>query len=171
VVGKWTQYQNYPVVDINWYDARQYVEWLRKRTGRPYRLLTEAEWEYAARAGTTTRYWFGNEADRKYAFFKDDETGLRSELHPANSLPPNPFGLVGMVGNVWQWVQDCYAQSYASAPSDGTAFEPEGCPERVTRGGSFEDESNRVRSAERDHNLPIHRENIYGLRVARSLTP
>ena len=159
-----------PLHNVSWDDARTYATWLSRTTGRAYRLPTEAEWEYAARAGTTTRYWWGDQPGVAQANCADcgGEQNPRGPL-PVDRFQPNGFGLHGMLGGVAQWVQDCWAPSYQGAPLDGTARESGGCMKRVLRGGSF-------RSG-RDDILPVAR-NFYdapvryqsnGFRVARAL--
>src|SRR5437868_4027030 len=106
-----------PVINVNWNEAQQYVSWLSKMTGRPYRLLTESEWEYAARAGTQTAYFWGEEIGKDNA----NCNGCGSQwdnrgTSPVGSVKPNAFGLYDMAGNVWQWVQDCYQNNYNGAP-------------------------------------------------------
>ena len=107
-----------PVINVSWRDAKAYVEWLREKTGKPYRLPSEAEWEYAARAGTTTRYSFGDEITPKDANYGRN-IGKTTEV---GSYPPNPWGLYDMHGNVWEWVEDVWHGSYTGAPVDGSAW-------------------------------------------------
>jgi formylglycine-generating enzyme required for sulfatase activity len=166
-----------PVVCVNWNDARAYVSWLnRKVSGStsnngngPYRLPTEAEWEYAARAGTTTRFWWGDDDDAAavdHAWFKANSDG---HSHSVGSKPANAFGLYDIVGNVWQWTEDCYAESYAKAPLEGSAAEsPSGCM-RVDRGSCWMYPAWLLRSATRERNPADFRDVIMGFRVARNL--
>jgi formylglycine-generating enzyme required for sulfatase activity len=114
-----------PVINVSWDDARRDVAWLSRITGQPYRLLTEAEWEYAARAGTTTRYSFGDDeaALGQYAWSRANSD---RKTHPVGEKKPNAFGLYDMHGNVWEWVQDCYHYKYDKAPKDGSAVDPDG---------------------------------------------
>ncbi len=158
-----------PVIDVNWREAKLYAAWLSRMTNRPYRLLTEAEWEYAARAGTTTRYSFGDDAAElgQYAWY-DGNSGSRP--HPVGEKKPNAFGLYDVHGNVWQWVEDCYAKSYAGAPSDGSAGNAS-CVEdrRIARGGSWETNPNNLRSARRGWYAADRRAQVLGFRLARSL--
>lgn len=138
---------NYPVIDVNWDDAQQYVRWLTRRTGRTYRLLTEAEWEYAARAGTTTAYPWGAIASPDQANYSQSALGSAT---PVGSYPPNAWGLHDMHGNVYEWVQDCYDHSYNQSKrrtSDWVARNR--CYERVIRGGSWQFESQALRSSAR----------------------
>ena len=127
-----------PVVNVSWKDAQAYVSWLSRQTGEDYRLPTEAEWEYAARAGTTTKYSWGDEIGQNRANCRG--CGSRwdnSETAPVGSFPANAWGLHDMHGNVWEWVQDCWNGSYAGAPVDGSAWLSGDCSERVLRGGSW----------------------------------
>lgn len=173
----------HPVVCVSWHEAQAYAAWLQRRTGKPYRLPTEAEWEYAARAGTKTRYSFGDDETMlcDYAKFADFGSqfgwrdACRSELvafgpAPVGSFRPNPWGIFDTHGNAWEWVQDCWTPDASKIPTDGSAFmQPKGCEEGVTRGGSFAAPSQRVRSAMRaPAPTAIHNYNI-GFRVALSL--
>ncbi len=169
------QDDNHPVVCITWEDAQDYVHWLSQRTNRKYRLLTEAEWEYAARAGTATAYSWGSTASHEYANYGPDKgfghglaTGRDRWVYtsPVGSFPPNAFGLNDMNGNVLQWVQDCLAATYAGVPSDGSAYESDvelklsgefadlnggrSCWYRVLRGGDWGDPPEEIRSAFRN---------------------
>ena len=113
-----------PVVDVSWHDAQQYVRWLSGKTGARYRLLSESEWEYVARAGTTTRYWWGGAIARSRA--NCDGCGSRwdgRQTAPVGTFRPNAFGLHDVHGNVWEWVQDCERGSYSGAPSNGTGVD------------------------------------------------
>jgi formylglycine-generating enzyme required for sulfatase activity len=165
-----------PVVCVNWNDARAYVSWLnRKVSGStsnngngPYRLPTEAEWEYAARAGTTTRFWWGDDdaGATDHAWFKNNSAG---HSRPVGLKPANAFGLYDIVGNVWQWTEDCYADTYANAPTDSSAAEnPRGCM-RVDRGSCWLYPTWLLRSATRERNPADFRDVIMGFRVARTL--
>src|ERR1700736_788869 len=166
-----------PVVCVNRNDARAYVSWLnRKVSGStsnkdngPYRLPTEAEWEYAARAGTTTRFWWGDDDDAAavdHAWFKANSDG---HSHSVGSKPANAFGLYDIVGNVWQWTEDCHAESYAKPPLEGSAAEsPSGCM-RVDRGSCWIYPAWLLRSATRERNPADFRDVIMGFRVARNL--
>lgn len=137
-----------PAIRIGWEDVVSYLQWLSEQTGKRYRLPTEAEWEYAARAGTSTRYWWGSEPSHEYANYGDGQPGWfpsgvvsgRDQwmyTAPVGQFPPNPFGLYDMQGNVWEWVADCWHDSYVGAPSDGTAYGKTECDNRVMRGGSW----------------------------------
>ena len=174
-----------PVVCVSWADADAYAQWLAKRTGKPYRLLSEAEWEYAARAGTTTQFWWGDKADDLCAYANGGELAMQkrfpswpaaqcddgyADTAPVGSYRPNAFGLYDMAGNAWEWTQDCYAPSYDPQPRDGSAYTGGGCAHRVLRGGSWGWGVVDLRSSQRNGQLPptIHGGDI-GFRVGRSL--
>ena len=120
-----------PVISVNWNDAQAYVTWLSRKTGKSYRLLSESEWEYVARAGTTTRYHTGDTITSSQANFN---VGRTVEV---GSYPANAFGLHDVHGNVWEWTQDCWNGSYRGAPANGSAWESGICARRVVRGGSW----------------------------------
>ena len=159
-----------PVINVTWDDAQQYVAWFSKMTGKPYRLLTEAEWEYAARAGTTTAYYWGDEIGKGNA--NCDGCGSQwdgKETSPVGSFKPNAFGLYDMAGDVFQWVQDCNNNDYNGAPSDGSAWTSGDCSRRVVRGGSWYAVPLFLRSADR-YGLPADlRLHYLGFRVGRTL--
>ena len=162
-----------PVMLVTWRDARDYVRWLSGLTGKAYRLPSEAEWEYAARAGSATRFPWGDEIGRGHA--NCEECGMPWEdprTAPVGSFPANAFGLHDMVGNVYEWVADCGRESYDGAPSDGSAEAAPGdgeCAWRMMRGGSWcslpraSRPANRVRVPDAFHDIHV------GFRVARSL--
>ena len=161
-----------PVINVSWDDAQAYVAWLSGKTGEAYRLLSESEWEYAARAGTTTRYHWGDDVGRNRANCVDDYCGDSWEFTaPVGSFGANGFGLHDILGNVREWVEDCWNGSYAGAPSDGSAWESGDCDRRVLRGGSWYDDGPWVlRAAGRDWNVTGDRYDGYGgFRVARTL--
>ncbi len=161
-----------PVVNITWDEAQEYVAWVSQMTGKPYRLLTEAEWEYAARAGTATAYYWGEEIGKGNA--NCDGCGSEwdgRQTSPVNSFKPNEFGLYDMAGNVWQWVQDCAHPSYDGAPSDGSARTDGDCGRRAVRGGSWAYGPQDLRSAFRDWFASGGRDNVLGFRLARTLNP
>jgi formylglycine-generating enzyme required for sulfatase activity len=161
---------NKPVINTNWEDSRQYAAWLARMTGQPYRLVTEAEWEYAARAGTTTAFYWGNELGQGHA--NCDGCGGKwdnQQTSPVGSFPANPFGLYDMAGNVWQWVEDCYHPDYTGAPADGFAWIMPNCTRRVNRGGSWYSYSRPLRSAARIRGFPGNRDFGLGFRIARDL--
>lgn len=140
-----------PVIRVSWNDAVGYVAWLFQQTGKHYRLPTEAEWEYAARAGTETAYWWGNEMIQGLANCIGCGTRWDSkQTAPVGSFKPNPFGLYDTAGNVSEWVQDCWHENYQGAPSDGSAWEMEhggNCEGRARRGGSFRGAYENMRSS------------------------
>lgn len=161
--------ENLPARDISWSDALKYVTWLSKTTRQNYRLPTEAEWEYAARAGTQTRFWWGNTAGSGHADCKNCG-GEWDRKSPAavSSYPANPFGLHGTSGGVWEWVADCWHKSYRGAPLDGSAWSESDCRENVIRGGGWRNDSSYIHSASRfkyDSNV---RYLLHGFRVART---
>ena len=159
-----------PAKDLSWNDAQKYVRWLAKLTGQNYRLPTEAEWEYAARAGTSSRYWWGDKMEPGKANCKGCG-GDWSNDAPANvdAFPANPLGLYGMNGGVWEWVEDCWHKSYAGAPTDGSAWTSSDCRENVIRGGSWRNDSTYAHSASRFTYDTAVRYILNGIRVAKSL--
>jgi len=152
-----------PVIGVNWNDAQTFVSWLKQKTGKPYRLLSEAEWEYAARAGTYTAYCVGDTIDKAHANFDGDKTT------PVGAYAANNFGLHDMHGNVWEWVEDCWNASYDNAPADGSAWTSGDCEMRILRGGSWFSGSRLLRSAERLRYLAEIETKYLGFRVARDL--
>ena len=161
-----------PVINVSWDDAQQYVSWLSRRTGKPYRLLSEAEWEYAARAGGTTAYSWGDEIGRGNAHCRDCGSPWDiNQTAPVGSFSPNSFGLYDMHGNVWEWVQDCYQKTYYLAPTDGSSSTPKENCERVFRGGTRYGTSQYIRSAIRTGTLAEVRSPGGGFRVGRTLSP
>jgi formylglycine-generating enzyme required for sulfatase activity len=158
-----------PVINVSWDDAQQYVAWLSKMTGRPYRLLTEAEWEYAARAGSTTVYYWGDEIGNGNANCRGCGSEGNKQTSTVGSFPANQFGLYDMAGNVWQWVQDCYSRNYDQTPTDGSASTGQDCTYRVARGGSWNIGPQFVRSAVRFRYPSNYRALNRGFRVARTL--
>lgn len=175
-----------PVVNVSWNDAKAYVDWLSQRTGKTYRLPSEAEFEYALRAGTTSRYWWGDgtpsskvenltgSGDRSpsgrrwsnaFQGYRDGYWGPA----PAGSFAPNAFGLYDIDGNVSEWVQDCWHDSYLRAPRDGSAWVNPGCGSRVVRGGSWGSSPEQVRSAYRQGADASVRSGRVGFRVLREL--
>ena len=159
-----------PVYGVSWLDAQQYVKWLSKKTNETYRLPSEAEWEYAARAGTQTEYWWGDAVGTGKANCKNCG-GDWNRKRPAvvDSFAANPFGLQGMNGSVWEWVADCWFDSYKGSSADGSARQRKDCPSRVLRGGSWRNDASYARSAGRfnyDHDV---RYVLNGFRVARNM--
>lgn len=166
-----------PVINVSWEDAQAFVRWLSQKTGKAYRLLTEAEWEYAARAGSMTAYAAGATLDTGQANFNDSAGGevpagsdrYRERTVEVGQFAPNAFGLHDMHGNVWEWVQDVWTESLASAPSDGSAQAKGDEGERVIRGGSWYRQAQYARSASRHNDITSTRSNEVGFRVARDL--
>jgi len=161
-----------PVINVTWLDAQQYATWFSRMTGRAYRLLTEAEWEYAARAGSHTTYSWGDDVGKGNANCND--CGSRWEgkqTAPVGSFASNAFGLNDMLGNVWEWVQDCYKDNYDGAPSDGAAWVTGNCANRVVRGGSWVGLRQLPRSAYRDWRPSDGRTYGLGFRLARTIVP
>ena len=138
-----------PASDLDWNDAKAYVAWLSKKTGKTYRLPSEAEWEYAARAGTKTSYYWGNAAEKDRANCAGCNTTPLKNTVATGTFPPNAFGLIDMAGNAAEWVEDCWEDNYKAAPKDGSAFAKPDCRERVLRGGSFNNDQRFVRTAAR----------------------
>ena len=153
-----------PAINVSSGDAQEYVRWLSRKTGEEYRLLSEAEWEYAARAGTTTRYSFGDE-------ITENDANYGGGTQPVGSYRANGFGLYDMHGNVWERVQDCWNDSYRGAPDNGRAWERGDCSRQVLRGGSWSSLSMYLRSAIRGWILARDRGVDIGFRVARTLAP
>jgi formylglycine-generating enzyme required for sulfatase activity len=179
-----------PVACIRWSDAKSYVSWLAGRTGKKYRLLTEAEWEYAARAGTQGLHtWSDDQAAAcKVANINDQSTarlaasqGAKSMtasapcddgfagVAPVGRLAPNAFGLHDMIGNVWEWVEDCYEMPYGATPVDGSAQLAKGCDRRGARGGAWRSNFARQRPAFRGRDPEALTSQLFGTRVARDL--
>jgi len=159
-----------PVTNVSWSDAQQYVKWLSTVTQKSYRLPTEAEWEYAARGRTQTKYWWGDRLQSGMASCKDCSDAASSD-QPAEvgSFKPNPFGLFDMGGTVDQWVEDCWHRNYQGAPADGSAWTGGDCLSHVLRSGSWKNDSSYVRPANRDNYDTNVRYPTHGFRVA--LTP
>jgi formylglycine-generating enzyme required for sulfatase activity len=165
-----------PVIDVSWDNAKAYVAWLSRKTGKPYRLLSEAEWEFAARAGTTTRYSVGDTITPAQANFNGAEEGSgpsktnRQKTLPVGSFKPNNFGLYDMQGNVWVWVEDCWHDDYtAGVPTDGSAWTDGECGGRVMRGGSWEDSDSELRTSARLGEFQGESSYTDGIRVGRGL--
>jgi formylglycine-generating enzyme required for sulfatase activity len=171
---------SHPVVCVNLDDANAYADWLTKKTGKPYRLPSEAEWEYAARAGTTTPFWWGSSITPDQANYNGNYIyaggGIKGEYRegtvPVDSFKPNSWGLYNVHGNAWQWTADCYHKSYTGAPADGSAWTTT-CDGglRVIRGGSWGDDPRTLRVAGRGTTLDINSNVGIGFRLVRTLTP
>jgi len=179
------QDDKHPVACINWEDAKAYAEWLSRKTGKHYRLPTEAEWEYSARGKTTAARYWGSDPDKacRYANVADKTaqatitsapswmvhncTDGFAYTSPVGSFRANAFGLYDMLGNVWEWTEDSYHENYKGAPTDGSAWQGD-LKERVIRGGSWYDSPRFVRSAGRDKVTPVTRFANFGFRLART---
>jgi formylglycine-generating enzyme len=177
------QNDNHPVVCVNWNDAKAYVAWLTRKSGKNYRLLSEAEWEYAARAGSTTAYHWGNNVNNacQYGNVGDRTMAAGTSLSfvnctdnyewtaPVGSFQANDFGLHDMTGNAFEWTEDCVNSNYNGAPAQGSAWTSGDCGRRVLRGGSWYNYARYLRSADR-FQLPVSgRFKSSGVRVARTL--
>lgn len=167
-----------PVMHVSWNDAKDYLNWLSIETGQSYRLLSEAELEYVARAGTVTPYPWGEEASPEFANYGADECcrgeaaghdAWADETAPVGSFPANAFGLYDLHGNVFEWTEDCWNNNYSGAPSDGSAWIDGDCSLRVLRGGSWGISPQGLRSAYRVGDDPTLRISDFGFRVARTL--
>lgn len=159
-----------PVINVSWEDARSYVRWLSLEAGANYRLLSEAQWEYVARAGTGTRYWWGESVGRNRAHC--DGCGSRwddTQTATVGSFAANGFGLYDVLGNVWEWVEDCWQDNYADAPSDGSAWTQGSCRRRVIRGGSWSTVPEFFGSANRITDGIGTRDVTVGFRVSRTV--
>ncbi len=174
------QADDHPVTCVNWDDARAYADWLGERSGLPVRLPSEAEWEYAVRAGTTTsRFWGDDEADG-CEFSNAVDEGVKAHFpswkfapcvdgfhytNPVGHFTSNPWGIHDMPGNLWEWTLDCWNDSHVGAPGDGSARETGACERRVIRGGAWDDEHEDLRSANRLAVPAERRYNTIGIRV------
>jgi formylglycine-generating enzyme required for sulfatase activity len=180
------QSDRHPVVCVNWEDARAYVQWLSRKTGKSYRLLSEAEWEYAARAGTTSAWYWGDSEANQCRYANGADLSAKAQgitaagfvncndgyprTSPVGSFRPNPFGLYDMAGNAGEWVEDCYQDTYRGAPTDGSPVEtcmPKFHDARVMRGGGWNAIPAWMRSASRDVEVPSQRSDSFGFRVTR----
>jgi formylglycine-generating enzyme required for sulfatase activity len=159
-----------PAINISWEEASAYVDWLADKTGKPYRLPSDSEWEFAHRAGNTTRYTWGNEVESARAncegcgsIWDGDQTA------PVGRFEPNAFGLYDTSGNVFEWVADCFHDRFSEAPNDGSPVEKEGCGKRVIRGGAWSFPPHEIRSANRWRDFPTRRSDDTGFRIAMDL--
>ncbi len=158
-----------PVINVSWQDAADYAAWLSKLTGKAYRLPSEAEWEYACRAGSSSEYFWGDDGTRakQYAWFAEN-TG--SQTQPVGQKQPNPYGLYDITGNVWEWLQDGWHDNYEGAPDNGLAWETEGdSGRRLLRGGSWNYEADGLCSAFRYWGGTGYRFGLIGFRLAQDL--
>jgi formylglycine-generating enzyme required for sulfatase activity len=158
-----------PITDVSWNDAKQYAAWLAQATRKAYRLPSEAEWEYAARGGTQTKYWWGDQFQPGVVNCKNctDVAGAEQPIK-VGSLKPNPFGLYDMGGGVDQWVEDCWHKNYQGAPADGSPWLDGECNSRVIRSGSWRNDARSARPASRDRYDAVVRYPTHGFRVALS---
>jgi formylglycine-generating enzyme required for sulfatase activity len=170
------QDDSHPVVCVNWGDAKAFAKWFSGKTGRDYRLPTEAEWEYACRAGSVTPFWWGSSISTEQANYDGNftygggKTGeYRQKTAPIKTYQPNPWGLYQVHGNVWEWCEDCWNDNHDGAPADGSARTTGDCSQRVLRGGSWGDIPQDLRSASRGSGKAGIRINGIGFRLARTL--
>lgn len=168
VAGDWGRGRQ-PAINVSWLDAQSYVHWLSRMTGKTYHLLSEAEWEYVARAGSTTHFSYGNDDAvlGEYAWFSEN---AEERPHPVGERKPNRWGFYDVHGNVAEWVEDCFRDNYAGAPSAGSARLDPNCVRRVIRGGAFLYDAVVLRSASRDWLEQDQRKDFVGFRIARELT-
>lgn len=180
------QTDEHPVVCVDWADARAYADWLSQRTGHAYHLLSNAEWEYAARAGTTSAYSWGDDRDQGCVYANGCDQSLQRVMPPTwggiyagcddgavrttpgGHYKPNGYGLFDMTGNVWEWVADCTDPTYDALPADGHPIDRADCAARDVRGGSWDDDPEDLRNASRHHVPPAWRSYDLGFRVARA---
>ncbi|MGQ0699061.1 MAG: formylglycine-generating enzyme family protein [Panacagrimonas sp.] len=179
-----------PVINVSWVDAQQYLAWLSKKTGQRYRLPSEAEWEYAARAGTSSGYHWGDSSFSTCDYANTlDIAGHQARPNwnwsthcldgfaftsPVGSFPPNPWGLHDMAGNVWEWVQDCWHSDYTGAPPDASPWlggNDADCEKRVNRGGGWGNHPRTLRTAKRDADSATGWGDAFGFRVVRDDAP
>ena len=159
-----------PLINVDWRDAHAYVAWLSRESGAWYRLLSEAEWEYVARAGSETAYGWGEEVGENRANCRGCGSRWDAEQTASvGSFGANAFGLYDVHGNVKEWVEDCWNDNYAGAPTDGTAWTQGKCGTRVVRGGSWLDEPGKLRSAVRSAYSHRTDTDTVGFRVARTV--
>jgi formylglycine-generating enzyme required for sulfatase activity len=170
------QDDRHPVLCVSLSDAKAYASWLSGRTGKTYRLLSEAEREYVTRAGAETPFWWGSSIstdqanyDGRFPFAQGAKGEWRQKTVPVDSFRPNPWGLYGVHGNVWDWTDDCWNETNAGNPGDGTARRTGDCTWRVVRGGAWNYPAADLRAAHRYWNLPGNRSTVQGFRVARSI--
>ena len=181
----YTQDDPHPVACVSWDDAKAYTVWLSQKTGQEYRLMSEAEWEYAARAGTTTRRFWGDDGDQSCGYANGADQTTKAQVPgwkflvancndryaytaPVGSYRANAFGLYDMLGNVWEWTEDCWNENYTNAPTDGSVWTAGNCSRRVVRGGSWGLNPRNLRSARRGGNPAASRGSDIGFRVART---
>ena len=177
---------DHPVIDVSWDDAQEYVKWLSEETGENYRLLSEAEWEYVARGGTSTARHWGESSDRQCAYANGADDAAKQEFPDWVTVPcndgyvyparvgtyiANKYGVHDVLGNVWEWTQDCWNEDYVAAPRDGSAWTDGSCSYAVIRGGSWDSFPRNIRSAVRYPQGLEVRDTLTGFRVARTGAP
>jgi formylglycine-generating enzyme required for sulfatase activity len=168
-----------PVIWVSWDNAKAYVAWLSRKTGKAYRLLSEAEREYLTRAGTTTPFWWGSSISTRQANYNGHYTygggGAEGESRQrtvaVDSFQPNPWSLYQVHGNVWEWTEDCYHENYNGAPTEGSAWTAGDCSRRVVRGGAWNLDPWYLRAANRGREPADYWSSRIGFRVGRTLTP
>lgn len=164
------QTDNDPVVRVSWDEATAYADWLSHRTGKRYRLPSEAEWEYAARSGTTTAYWWGDDAGVNRTVCDDCGSEWDGKgTAPVRQFPPNPFGLYDMLGQMFEWTRDCWNDQYRGAPADGSPWMTGDCAVHPSRGGSWNLDARIARASQRARDDHDYQGNMVGFRVARDL--
>ena len=166
-----------PVINISWQDAQNYIKWLNKKTGLTYRLLSESEWEYIARAGSNAPFSTGHMITTQQANFNGQETyqgsplgNYRRKTVSVGSFSPNPYGLHDLHGNVWEWTEDCWNPTHNGNANDGRARASGDCGYRVMKGGSWVNKPDDIRTAQRQRYTTDYRYDDYGFRIARTLT-
>jgi formylglycine-generating enzyme required for sulfatase activity len=158
-----------PVINVSWLDAKAFVAWLSQKTGQTYRLPSEAEWEYAARGGTNSPYWWGRDAGSRQANCRECNTGTSQQTSAVGSYKANPFGLYDTAGNAAEWVEDCWNDNYRGAPQNGSPWLTGQCRLRVLRGGAFDSAAKYLRSTARFRYDSDVRYSANGFRVVREL--
>ena len=163
--------KTYPVFNVTWDDAYYYAQWLSKQTGHPYRLPSEAEWEYAAGTGKRSSYWWGYDMKPNMAHCQFGCGSVYDPKKPTTigDFPPNPFGVYDTTGNVAEWVQDCWHPNYNNAPTDGKEWVGGDCSYRVVRGGSYYSPADSIRTAKRDKFKSDQAYDNIGIRLARDI--
>jgi len=158
-----------PAINVSWEDAKAYASWLSQKTGKEHRLLSEAEWEYCCRAGTTTKYAFGDSITHQQVQFSEGEWGSANQTVEVGKFPPNAWGLYDTHGNVWEWCEDNWHADYKGAPQDGSVWQGGDASLRVLRGGPWSGDSDDPRSADRFRIRPDFRDGNIGFRLSRTL--
>jgi formylglycine-generating enzyme required for sulfatase activity len=158
-----------PVINVSWVDAKAFAAWLSQKTGQTYRLPSEAEWEYAARAGSNTPFWWGRDVGARQANCRECNTGFGPQTSPVGSYKPNAFGLYDTSGNAAEWVEDCWNENYRGAPNDAVAWTAGQCRLRVLRGGAYDSPAKAIRSTARFRYDTDVRYSANGFRLVREL--